>query len=601
MPGEVALVQEDEKSRIFEIETSEDERRRSRGRSLKKKTVNASLKLTQSLRKRGKKVANCRYASISIEDVRDAEEEEAVNSFREALLTKDLLPARFDDYHTMLRFLRARKFDIDKTLHMWEEMLKWREEYGVDSIIKDFVYDEYEEVQRFYPHGYHGVDKGGRPVYIERLGKIEPSKLMSVTTVDRFLKYHVQGFEKAFAEKFPACSVAAKRHIDSSTTILDVQGMNWVSFGKNAHDLVMRMQKIDGDNYPEALHQMFIVNAGNGFKLLWNTAKTFLDPKTASKIHVLGNRYRNKLLEVIDSSQLPDFLGGTCSCPNDGGCLRSNKGPWSDPDIMKLVHTGETMYLRKIKGSSNSDNLGVKLLSSKVASGEIISASRSEADITPSVSGFKQPMPLSDKEGISDAASLCSPVEPGSTSGRTEVAGPSLTNDLTTNVAPRRPVKDIIPRVASLAFHFILKILACIYLIFPRMRRTPTVQQPENRIETPKPPIADSSSPEQSTPQALEIDPLWQRLQHLETIVTELYNKPTRIPQEKEDMLHESMSRIRSIEYDLQKTKKALLATASKQVELAELLEGLKETALTQGTSSCWPRNCRSYSYAPGR
>lgn len=48
---------------------------------------------------------------------------------------------------------------------------------------------------------------------------------MSVTTVDRFLKYHVQGFEKTFAEKFPACSVAARRHIDSTTTILDVLGM----------------------------------------------------------------------------------------------------------------------------------------------------------------------------------------------------------------------------------------------------------------------------------------------------------------------------------------------------------------------------------------
>ncbi|KAG6632903.1 hypothetical protein CIPAW_12G010700 [Carya illinoinensis] len=63
-------------------------------------------------------------------------------------------------------------------------------------------------------------------------------------------------------------------------------------------------------------------------------------------------------------------------------------------------------------------------------------------------------------------------------------------------------------------------------------------------------------------------------------------------------MLQESFIRIKSIEYDLQKTKKALLATASKQVELADSLESLKVTSLTRGTSSCWPR---IKSYTPGR
>lgn len=160
---------------------------------------------------------------------------------------------------------------------------------------------------------------------------------------------------------------------------------------KLAQDLVMRMQKIDGDNYPEVgvvwnlmctfgcwrrlniglvywrqtLNQMYIVNAGNGFSIIWNTVKGFLDPKTSSKIHVLKNKDRSHLLEIIDprwefllnnpvllitcseadtyiasllfnNSELPDFLGGNCSCASEGGCIRFNKGPWNDPEIMKV-------------------------------------------------------------------------------------------------------------------------------------------------------------------------------------------------------------------------------------------------------------------------
>ncbi|XVE72755.1 hypothetical protein DITRI_Ditri11bG0064100 [Diplodiscus trichospermus] len=600
MPGEVVAFLENERFRRegnLDFETSDDEKRRTtRGRSLKKKAMTASTKLTHGLRKRGKRVSDCKYAAISIEDVRDAEEEKAVRAFRQALLVKDRLPSRHDDYHTLLRFLRARKFDLDKTIQMWEDMLNWRKEYGVDTIIQDFVYDEYKEVQRCYPHGYHGIDKEGLPVYIERIGKIDPSKLMKVTTVERFLKYHVQGFEKAFMEKFPACSIAAKRHIDSTTTILDVQGLNWMSFGKVAHDLVMRMQKIDGDNYPETLHQMYIVNAGSGFKLLWNTAKGLLDPKTTAKIHVLGNKFHNKLLEIIDPSQLPEFLGGTCSCPNDGGCLRSDKGPWNNPEIMKLIHSGDALCMRKTGSSSENDNIEPKFLSTKVASSEISYASDARVDTADSM----HLVSLSDKGRMNGHNSMLGIIEPEN-AARSEEAS-ATTNDVTSDVTPRNSRKNFVHHVISFVVRFILKLLACIYLLARGPGRfletQESKQQTKNQLNRQ---MVGSGSLENCNLTGAEDDslhPCWQRLQNLETLVTELCNKPTKIPPEKEDMLLESLNRIKSIEQDLQRTKKALLATASKQVELAESLEHLKESN-SAGTYSCWRRNHKPLN--PGR
>lgn len=376
---------QDSRDRKSDAERETDDERRSKTKMKTLKAIIGSKKFRNSLTRHRKRKS---FQPVSIEDFRDEEEQRAVDAFRQVLVSENLLPARHDDYHLLLRFLVARKFDIDKTKQMWADMLQWRKEFGADTIEEDFYYNELDDVKFFYPHGHHGIDKEGRPVYIERLGKVEPNKLMQVTTVERYLRYHVLEFERSFTKKFPACSIAAKRHIDSATTILDVAGLGLKNFSRTARDLVMRIHKIDGDNYPETLHRMFIVNAGPGFKLLWNSIKGFLDPKTSTKIHVLGNKYQGKLLEVIDASQLPDFLGGSCTCPDVGGCLHSDKGPWNEPAIMKAVVHGELKYATQIvtiSGATGKPSQGKEQDGSTAESGSDID------DITSSTRNGKRP------------------------------------------------------------------------------------------------------------------------------------------------------------------------------------------------------------------
>lgn len=53
----------------------------------------------------------------------------------------------------------------------------------------------------------------------------------------------------------------------------------------------------------------------------------------------------SQTLKPLHFSQLPDFLGGSCLCPNEGGCLGSNKGPWNDTQLMKVDVLDQTFNL----------------------------------------------------------------------------------------------------------------------------------------------------------------------------------------------------------------------------------------------------------------
>ncbi|CAN4077964.1 unnamed protein product [Withania somnifera] len=272
-----------------------------------------------------------------LEGSHDPKDEQIVDSFRELLFLEGQLLGKNSDYHTLLRFLRMRDYDLTKAKNMYLNYLKWREEFNVDEISKELKFEEFDEVKKCYPHGFHGVDRYGRPVYIERLGRVNLNRLLEVTAIERFVKYHVSEQEKTLNWRYPACSLAAKKHIASTVSILDVKDVGMSNFSKPARSLFLEIQKIDSHYYPETLHRLFIVNAGSGFKVLWKAIKTFLDQRTLAKIQVLGSNYTKTLLGVIDPSNLPTFLGGDCTCSDYGGCLYSDKGPWNDPSVTTIL------------------------------------------------------------------------------------------------------------------------------------------------------------------------------------------------------------------------------------------------------------------------
>ncbi|KNG84283.1 sec14 cytosolic factor [Aspergillus nomiae NRRL 13137] len=236
------------------------------------------------------------------------------------------------DTLTLLRFLRARKFDVALAKTMFVDCEKWRKEFGTDDLPRTFDYKEKPEVFKFYPQYYHKTDKDGRPVYIEKLGKIDLTAMYKITTAERMLQNLVTEYEKLADPRLPACSRKAGKLLETCCTIMDLKGVGITSI-PSVYGYVRQASAISQNYYPERLGKLYLINAPWGFSGAFNAVKGFLDPVTVEKIHILGSNYKKELLEQVPAENLPVDIGGTCQC--EGGCELSDQGPWQDPQWAK--------------------------------------------------------------------------------------------------------------------------------------------------------------------------------------------------------------------------------------------------------------------------
>lgn len=93
----------------------------------------------------------------------------------------------------ILRYLRARDFNIKKTLKMFIENIKWRS----DFIDKEYKISEFRVIGEFHKNGgfYHcGKDKDGRPVIILKAKVLFPRLIEDTMDVVYFFVYYMERF-----------------------------------------------------------------------------------------------------------------------------------------------------------------------------------------------------------------------------------------------------------------------------------------------------------------------------------------------------------------------------------------------------------------------
>jgi hypothetical protein len=65
---------------------------------------------------------------------------------------------------------------------MFQNHILWRTKENINGLHLEWDFPERAKVEEIYPRAYHGVDKLGRPLYIERIGSLDIPKLWTVTT-----------------------------------------------------------------------------------------------------------------------------------------------------------------------------------------------------------------------------------------------------------------------------------------------------------------------------------------------------------------------------------------------------------------------------------
>ncbi|MCJ1256366.1 hypothetical protein MMC24_004187 [Lignoscripta atroalba] len=212
----------------------------------------------------------------------------------------------------LLRFLRARKWDVERALIMLISTMQWRmHEMHVDEdVIKKGEGGAAAESQssnaatkkegedfmaqlRLGKSFLHGTDREGRPLCFVR-ARLHKQGEQSEASLERYTVYVIE-----------TARLLLSPPVDTAAVLFDMTGF---SLANMDYSPVKFMIKCFEANYPESLGVILVHKAPWVFQGIWSIIKGWLDPVVAAKVHFTKNL--EELEHFVPRDRIIKELGG---------------------------------------------------------------------------------------------------------------------------------------------------------------------------------------------------------------------------------------------------------------------------------------------------
>mmetsp|Transcript_10992 Transcript_10992/g.16600 ORF Transcript_10992/g.16600 Transcript_10992/m.16600 type:complete len:274 (-) Transcript_10992:176-997(-) len=202
------------------------------------------------------------------------------------------------DDQWLLRLLVARKFDMKKTVSLFQEQVYWRTKWQPWNIKPSDI----STAMQSGAWRLCGKTRDGAPICNYKLKNWNPDEY----DLDEYIKFVAYMLDLFVSEMTPGGPT-------QFVCLFDLEGFTVSLIRQNVREMIRKLIYVAQAQHPERLRHVFLMNAPWGFSTAWTLISPLLDAKTAAKAFFLtGPDYSQSLdgKANISPSVLSEYYGG---------------------------------------------------------------------------------------------------------------------------------------------------------------------------------------------------------------------------------------------------------------------------------------------------